>query len=140
MNKILLIVGMVAMFGLCYAPIEDRPQGSKFYRELNDQELEKVQGGGVVASPEGDSGDPKTETPIIRHDATAGDTVSTALTGKANEALAQADKDTKSKEGGPKFLLWGTIVAVLGLGSVFAVRTYANKVVPEPTFKGKPRW
>jgi len=141
MKKICLVLGMVAMFGLCYAPIEDRPPGGKFYRELNDQELSQVQSGTTVPAPYGDSTESKPEAPLIRNDATASDTVSTALSGKANVALAQADKDAKSKAGGgPRFLIWGAIVAALGLGSVFAVRTYANKVVPEPMSGRNVRW
>lgn len=122
----LLVMGTV----FCYAPIEHRPPGAEFHRELSESELARLQGDnrGVTV---GESTVRPPETPSIRTDATAQDTVASALNARANDALQQANRDVKPGAGGAgnKFML-GAIFLAVGLGAVIAFRAYANRVVP----------
>jgi len=141
MNKTLIICLVLSLTAVCFAPIHDRPEGSKFYRELNDQEMSRIQGGGMVDSPTGDPVEPKPQAPSITNDATASDAVSSALSGNTSKALAQADRDAKSgPSGGSRMLIWAGMVVGLGLGGVYVLRAYANKAVPMPTAPKKQNW
>lgn len=139
--KLVFTILMVSACVFCYAPIHDKPEGAKYYRELTDAERTKIQGGEAVANPNGEISEPKASAPAIRNDATASDTIAQALNDNAGKALAVANEDVeKGKGGGPRYLLWGGIVAALGLGAVFALKSYANKVVPEQKPTTKVRW
>lgn len=138
------LIALAAAAVPALAFIQAKPPGFEYHPEQSQEQVEQQQGStgyyeevGVV---EGDirkpdtsptSGDPEAARAILQ---------ASEDSEKAHNALLQAEKDiTSGGRSGPSPVMWGVmVIAVIGLG-VFALKKYADKVVPEPP-KRKPRW
>lgn len=146
-SRWILAVAVLALgAGACYAPIEDKPEGKAFHRELTDDELSKYQTSDLTATPTAEKGfdsDPKV-TSTARGEDEATKTLQSmqpANEGAAVLSLEQANKDLKKAKSGndgisPLFL--GGIFVVIGLGVLLGLRTYLDKNVPDGPTPYKP--
>lgn len=130
---------------MCFAPIEDKPEGSSFHPELSQGQLEQLQGGsGVVDSggPAGgsnDLGNQGTQQPREQGEATK--MLSSSATGgaiNAEKSLKMAEKDSTSpkQSSGMNMILAGVLI-LIGLASAFGIRAYMDKTIPDNSPKKK---
>lgn len=137
-----IVTIMVAMFaaGQCFAPIEAKPGDQNFHGELSQQELSRLQGGGVANSNGGGESIPEGEVPGTQNDpnaagvlaGAAGQTSSSASNSDpALLSLQRAGKDARAPlpKPGMNMMLAGFLV-MIGLACAYGVRTYLGKVVP----------
>ena len=143
MRLSLAAFGLLAA-GLCWAPIDDRPDGAKFHSELSDGQMSKYQGGGYVKSGGSISGDQPDETPEAGTgpDSKAGSVLAGATSdSKALSTLKNAQKEVEPSPG-PNIgfiSMLGGLLLVLGVGAAYGVRTYLDKTVPEAPVRKKAR-
>lgn len=142
------IVGLVAiatLSGMCFAPIEDMPEGAKFHPELSQSQMEQLQGGNGVADtggPLSSPDDPNSQgptQPTEQGDAAA--MISNAASGgavQAEQSLKVAGKDQKSpaQKSGMNMMLAGILILV-GLASAFGIRSYMDRTIPDGSAKKK---
>ncbi len=152
MKKLLLIFTLVSLAGLCFAPHKDMrkgvkldPERSEAQRAIDQQNYQSVQG--EMYAPPTDTETVEVGTELAESEsasaiATAGD----SLDGTANEraaemALKEANRSLEAKRGSNWGWIWTLVVGGVGLGSVFAVRQYANKTIPEmPSDANTRKW
>ncbi|ARU40350.1 hypothetical protein CCB80_04040 [Armatimonadetes bacterium Uphvl-Ar1] len=138
MIRIGLVVMVVALTGLCFAPIEDKPSGSEFHRELNQSELGRYQGSsGVAKTP--DAAPRLDETPVVQKSQDskrAAEILASGNPENAEKSLTQAkvDQVTPAKKGGLNMILAGVLV-MIGLISAYGIRMYLDRSVPEMSVK-----
>jgi hypothetical protein len=133
--------------GSAFAFVEDKPAGTKFTPEQSQGQLSQQQGFNGQYGVVGDEqiNQPKED---IRHQGGDLDAQSVIIgaspqaTQGAVSALKVAESDVAHKgSGGPgRTVLWGLFFLVLGAFAVWAFRTYADKVVPEPPQKKSTKW
>lgn len=142
----LFAVGALLSVGLCWAPIEDKPDGAKFHGELSDRQLSQYQNGGIVnpgasAGQPGDlsdSGSGGSSGP----DRKAGSVLANATNdSKALSTLQSAQKEVEAEKG-PNFGMMsviGGLLLVLGVGAAYGVRTFLDRTVPEAPVRKKSK-
>ncbi len=143
-SRIIAILAIAAFSGMCFAPIEDRPEGSSFHPELSQSQMEQLQGGGV-AKPVGPNSNPEdlnNHGPVQpQEQEKAASMLSNAASGNSSQAeqsLKMADKDgkTPAQQSGMNVMLAGLLI-LIGLASAFGVRAYMDKTIPDGTAKKK---
>jgi hypothetical protein len=143
-SRFVAIFVIAAFSGMCFAPLEDKPDGSTFHPELSQSQMEQLQGGGVAntgdpLSNQSDLNDHGPVQPSEQGDAAA--MLSNAANGgasQASESLKVADKDQKTpaQKSGMNFILAGLLILV-GLASAFGIRSYMDRTIPDGTAKKK---
>ncbi|MBX3110645.1 MAG: hypothetical protein KF857_01435 [Fimbriimonadaceae bacterium] len=132
MKRTLLAVVLLALAPLCFAPIEDKPQGAQFHGELTDAQMEAAQRGEVVsATPSGGSSvleDQKADIPAATTDADASKIIANA---SATEVLKKAEADVKDQQGAKvrPFIVGGSALLLVG-GLLFGAKVWLDKSVP----------
>ncbi|MEZ5162777.1 MAG: hypothetical protein R2688_03300 [Fimbriimonadaceae bacterium] len=129
---------VVAFAGLCFAPIEDKPDGVQFHGELSDAQLEQLQGDGNVASTAPGQGYQSHSDDAGRMNSASEAEAAKSLSLSANsdsnavKSLQGADADLKpvKKEPG-KFLMFAFLFIVAGMAVAYGFRAYMDKIVPE---------
>ncbi len=147
-SRIILVIAVLGFgAGSCFAPIEDRPSGKEFHRELTDDELSKYQTCQLTNTPEQTGVPQGTQAPSSS--AEGRNEALKVLEGSqlknqdaAIQSLERAAKDVKSKSkssGEASPLLLGGIFVLIGLGVFVGLRSYLDKNVPDgPTpYKSK---
>jgi len=132
MKRNLLVVVLLALAPLCFAPIEDKPKGAQFHGELTDAQLEAAQRGGVTtATPSGGSSlleDRKADIGAAPNDSAAGDIVAGS---SANAVLQKAEQDVKEQESAKARPLVVAGSVLLGVGALlFGAKVWLDKSVP----------
>ncbi len=139
MKKALALLALFALSACAFGFIEGKPKGEEFRPEMSQEE---------VAAQQGYQGTQGTVGEVVVD--TEPDFVPEIVSESENQAsLDQADRDRQNLEAsaaragkapepdrGPWLAFIALAVCVL---AVFAVRQYANKVVPEPEPKGRDR-
>lgn len=135
-NRLAPIVVAVGMAGLCFAPIEGKPDGAQFHPELSQEQLGQYQGSGSSAAqinPGMTSPDVQgSQIPTGSQDAATNLANAQSSADNAAKSLAQANKDVKNpnKSGGGNMMLAGLFV-LIGLGLAVGIKTYLDKSIPE---------
>ncbi|MFM9873951.1 MAG: hypothetical protein ACKVQS_10865 [Fimbriimonadaceae bacterium] len=143
-TRIVAILVAVTFSGMCFAPIEDKPEGSTFHPELSQSQMEKLQGTGVVDSggPASNPSDLNNQGPTQpQEQADASKMLSSSATGgavQAEQSLKTAEKDQKSptQSSGMNMMLAGLLI-LIGLASAFGIRAYMDKTIPDNSVKKK---
>lgn len=143
LRKLASILVGIAVVGMCFAPIEGKPEDQKFHPELSESQLQQLQGGGVAApsgqssfAPELGSG-----ASLPNSNSNAADMLaksgSNGGSGSAELSLKQADDDQKVPAPKPGAnLMFAGLFIIIGLALVVGIRAYLDKAVPEmPTKK-----
>lgn len=140
-RTIFVILTLVIGACSCWAPIHDKPAGKDYHGELSESQLNKLQGSGIMGeTPDSvtvpDSSPATTDTssknPELASKILSGVNTSSQA---AQQSLAQGTKDAKHPQAGEKqgfTLMMGGLFVLAGLGVAYGVRTYMDKVVPEP--------
>ena len=143
----------LAIFGLClaassFAFVEEHPAGGKkFVPEQSQEQLGQQQG---FNGQYGVVGDEQINAPGVQVNKQVGEKeaqgviigASPAASGAAVDALqeVQTNVEQKKPHSPTRTILWGVFFLVLGAFAVWAFRTYADKVVPEPPQKRNTKW
>ncbi|MBA4292365.1 hypothetical protein C0431_05290 [bacterium] len=134
-----LVVMIVALTGLCFAPIEDKPSGSEFHRELNQSELGRYQGSGGIANTP-DSSPRLEETPVTNKPQDSKRAAEILSSGNPQNAVksltqAQVDQATPAKKNGGLNMILAGVLVMIGLISAYGIRMYLDRSVPEMSVK-----
>lgn len=133
-----IVVIMVALAGMCFAPIEDKPAGKEFHGELSDRQMSQYQGGSsqITTPSEVKTLAPESEVSQPRTSAKAANILAKGSLEKANESLVQAEVDQKnpSKERGSSMMLAGLLV-MIGLATAYGIRMYMDRSIPDVSDK-----
>ncbi len=124
--------------------IQAKPPGFEYHPEQSQEQVEVQQGEtgyyNEVGIVEGDIRKPEATRKSDDPEAAQALRQANEDSKKAENALLQVEKDISGKRRGLSPVMWGfMVIAIVGLG-VFALKKYADKVVPEPPKRTKPRW
>ncbi len=147
-QKLNLIVMAAMICASCWAPMKDPRQNVKINPEATAAQLAEMQ---RLQKTQGEVGyvPPVTDRPDVdsaQSDPSAKNTMAGAMSrmggnDPSQKALLEADKKIHESPfalGGAG--LWGILFLGLGMGSVFAVRQWANKNIPKMPRKRSGAW
>jgi|CXWL01.1.fsa_nt_gi hypothetical protein len=121
------------------------PERSEAQRAFDQQNYQSVQG--ELVSPPSD-----TETVVVDADLSESESASAVASAgnsidglsseeTAKRALKEADRVLAAKRGSGWSWVWSFVIGGVGVGSIFAVRQYANKTIPEmPSDVSTRKW
>ena len=144
--KLAMVCSLILWAGICLGPIRDlqAPHGGNFLPQTTNDRLTNMQAAAAsnlqhkevgVVPMQASSLDPA----FIPSDRASAANLSQAIEkintsdpgAKANLNRARLRVDTQKSEGSSRWIL-GFMFLSIGLGSVFALKSYVNKVAPEP--------
>jgi hypothetical protein len=138
MSRLIALATAVMFAGLCFAPIEDRPDGKAFHPELSQRELSKYQTSQVAPNAAPVISDLETRPQKVEPNQKAASVLSEAA--KSNDPTAvksltqsAVDQGAPRRSAGINLMLAGILVLV-GLVAAFGIRRYLDQSVPAMNF------
>ena len=135
MRTALLLLLAIGLAAVCPAPIERRLPGTHAIPEVSDETLSQVQAGAVTPSQP----TPQVTiapSPMVPLRGSSGDAEAALYKAdqvKSVEALTRASRKVDAESPNPmRATFFGGLFIALGVGAVFGMRRYADKLVPVP--------